>query len=224
MEFTKPVAGARTIWRISLSEAEAKSRGYKTISVVGHSLGGAVASVFSTMLLECQNLLDGIDVQCFAFAPLPAISEELFIYQEKEALWKKHIHCIVYGNDVVPSLCLGSVIQLKNILIALSEGGGDEKNTCCTLSPSMTTITDRVMENRMLVIQKEEYPLLFVPGTIIHLVEAAGEDKEKAKFEAWEVGKRVYSEICLRGEYVSDHLFVGCEAALEYFRTGKSVG
>ncbi|ORZ23384.1 hypothetical protein BCR42DRAFT_404639 [Absidia repens] len=88
--------------------------------IVGHSLGAATASILTIMLLDYMDELkkgktDDFTLQCFGFAPACCLSLDL---SEK---YKDHIQSIVFADDVVSKLCYGTMMDVKQMIIAGSE-------------------------------------------------------------------------------------------------------
>lgn len=107
----------------SVTQALANNPGFQLV-VVGHSLGGGVAALL-TMLLAAEpekgsgvfftnNLtVPGRPIICYGFGPAACMDEDL------AAKTRNLIYSIVNKNDIVPSLCHGTFIDLKNIGIML---------------------------------------------------------------------------------------------------------
>eukprot|EP01132_Coremiostelium_polycephalum_P007498 gene7498-9214_t len=97
---------------IILEQLEMK-KGYKFI-VVGHSLGGGVASLF-TMIFK--DKYPDIPIHCYSFASPCITSMEIALSHKYTSL----IDTFVFNNDVVPRLCYASLEHLKKLVCKLVE-------------------------------------------------------------------------------------------------------
>ena len=85
--------------------------------VVGHSLGGAIASLFTMIMKEyipeLKNLSPNFDkLHCVAHAPPPSASPEL------AEQFKEYVDSFVNENDVVPRMSYGGMMDIKDLLIS----------------------------------------------------------------------------------------------------------
>lgn len=90
---------------------------YKLV-VVGHSLGGAVASLVSTLLAKQSpdgrivtndKTIAEREIICYGFEPAPGFDEDLALKT------KPFMYTIVNKNDIVPSLSHGALLDFKAI-------------------------------------------------------------------------------------------------------------
>jgi pimeloyl-ACP methyl ester carboxylesterase len=88
----------------------------KRIVCTGHSYGGSVAAILSILLRDDLTQLrelaqnPGMEVEAITFGAAPTISKEL----SSETL---HIEAYVNFLDPVPSLCYGTMLDLRELLI-----------------------------------------------------------------------------------------------------------
>ena len=80
------------------------------VVVVGHSLGGGVATVLAVILREEVGMRD---VRCVAYAAPPAVSRRL------ATLARDYVSCIVNGDDVIPRTSVGSLKNMGAVLARL---------------------------------------------------------------------------------------------------------
>lgn len=92
--------------------------------IVGHSLGSSTAAILTIMLLdyidEFRKSADSNDnqdfqIKCFGYAPACGLSLEL------SERYKDHIQSYVFGDDVVSKMSYGSMMDVKELVIASSE-------------------------------------------------------------------------------------------------------
>ncbi|KAI8991932.1 hypothetical protein BDF20DRAFT_76604 [Mycotypha africana] len=88
--------------------------------IVGHSLGAATAAILTIILMdyidEFRRGKDEFSIQCYGYAPACGLSLELA---------KKYKDCIqsfVFADDMVSKLSYGTVMDIKDLLIASAEG------------------------------------------------------------------------------------------------------
>jgi hypothetical protein len=127
---------------LNLPRRLADHPGY-ALRVCGHSLGAGTA-VLLTLLVHHQRALTeaalgpaaahfaplhGVAVQCFAFAPPAVLARRVSAASPLSRVLNdalEHVHCFVYGDDLVPRLCMRSVQELVRML-----------RTVATLEPSL---------------------------------------------------------------------------------------
>lgn len=94
--------------------------------VLGHSLGGGIASLVACLLTEApasstgpfftnSKTIPGRKIICYGFEPAPAYEESLAI-RAKEMTFS-----IVNKNDIVPSLCHGAILDFKIVAAKLRD-------------------------------------------------------------------------------------------------------
>jgi Lipase (class 3) len=92
--------------------------------IVGHSLGSSTAAILTIMLLDYidefrksadQNDNQDFQIKCFGFAPACGLSLDL------SERYKDHIQSYVFGDDVVSKMSYGSMMDVKELVIASSE-------------------------------------------------------------------------------------------------------
>jgi len=82
------------------------------LQIVGHSLGAATAALLAIYLNQDFEG-KGFNIRCVALAPPALVSEELALCAENDEL----ITSVVYHDDIIPHLSLGSMTHLRNQMI-----------------------------------------------------------------------------------------------------------
>ncbi|CAO3591233.1 unnamed protein product [Absidia cylindrospora] len=178
--------------------------------IVGHSLGAATASILTIMLLDYMDELkkgktDDFTLQCFGFAPACCLSLDL---SEK---YKDHIQSIVFADDVVSKLCYGTMMDVKQMIIAGSEaaqhlGIGQLLWTDELGKHKWKEAFKQVAECRQRCIESLENPRLYVAGTVYQFwLDPTPKNETRIVIERTSA-KRVSSELILKKSIVLDHL------------------
>lgn len=92
----------------------------KSVVFIGHSLGGATASLLGLMMGKHFDDL-GIDLSVYSYAAPPTISSGCLAEGGMFFTQANKIKNFIYGNDIVPSLSYGSMVELRELLIIASE-------------------------------------------------------------------------------------------------------
>ncbi|AFN82797.1 putative class 3 lipase [Encephalitozoon romaleae SJ-2008] len=128
--------------------------GTKKLLLLGHSLGGAISMLVKIMVEE-MKLLKGMDVEAIVFSSPPVVSEEI------ASRFSDGITVINYGNDIIPRMSYGSVLDLKFLCCSIGERHGPldfngeiDKDIDLVLSYLRST---------------NIYPKLYLPGELIHI-------------------------------------------------------
>lgn len=92
-----------------------KENSLHRIKLVGQSLGGGLAMLV-WMFMKESALLRGYSIGCIAYSPPPIISNPGWFRKlpgnDINDL-NNTVSVVVYGNDIIPTLCLGKVFELK---------------------------------------------------------------------------------------------------------------
>jgi sn1-specific diacylglycerol lipase len=119
------------------------------LCVVGHSLGGGVASVLSMMLLATYPSL-----KCYAFSPPGCV-------MSKEIAKAKHITSYVFESDIVPRLSLHSLENLRADILEMIASAKAEKHRIITRKTLFARTLDEKMfreRNRELLHSEDSVP------------------------------------------------------------------
>ncbi|CAO3591175.1 unnamed protein product [Absidia cylindrospora] len=149
---------------------------------------------------------DSFVLQCIGYAPACGLSLDL---SEK---YKDHIQSVVFADDAVSKLCYGTMMDLKQMIIAGYEatqhvgisallwsnnGSGKQK---------WEEVFKLVAECRQRCIESQENPRLYVAGTVYQFwVDTTPENKSRIVVERTSA-KRVSSELILKKSIILDHL------------------
>jgi len=119
----------------------AKEYDLENIYIVGHSLGGST-SALTTMLLTDELKKDEgrnwpktskgtpLNIHCYAYGMAPLITRELC------EDYLDTIDCFIYGEDIVPRMSYGSLIDLQVLIVYAAEIGRTHHLFKEELSPS----------------------------------------------------------------------------------------
>ncbi|KAJ3261310.1 hypothetical protein HK103_005918 [Boothiomyces macroporosus] len=125
---------------------------------VGHSLGGAVSSLFYILAKEEIHEFVGQDFafKSYNFASAPCISVELL------DLYKENIYTYINDYDVVPKCSYGSLVDLKELLVYNAELSKDS-------SISKKERLRLIHEKNILHKKTNKHPRLFLPGKVFFM-------------------------------------------------------
>lgn len=80
--------------------------------ITGHSLGAGTTCLLSLLWLSDPEIME-YGFRSIAYAPPPTISKELVPFM------KDYVTSVVYGNDVVPRLSFGSLMDMSKVVVNL---------------------------------------------------------------------------------------------------------
>ena len=190
--------------------SETMARGYDRVVISGHSLGGAIATLLTVMMIDSES---PVKIECVTFGPPPTVTFPV------AAKYDDHIKIIINENDLVPQLSFGAVVQLKEIMLACKQPPLD--SNCCNAGMYANandylkySKLDRVLENRLQVLQ-QDIPKLYHLGKIYHILKNTTETGEP--FCMYQVPREAYTEACLRKEYLMDHMLNAYMPGIVYF-------
>ncbi|KAH9411665.1 lipase [Ordospora pajunii] len=120
----------------------------------GHSLGGAI-SVMTKIIVEEKKLLPGVNVEAIGFSAPPVVSEEI------ASRYTDGIAVINYGNDIIPRMSFGSILDLKFLCCSIGKRYGP-----FDFGKSIEKDIDVVVEH---LGTTKMHPKLYFAGEIVHL-------------------------------------------------------
>ncbi|KAG2227573.1 hypothetical protein INT45_002258, partial [Circinella minor] len=178
--------------------------------IVGHSLGAATAAILTIMLVDFIDEFKGNDaneftLKCFGYAPACGLSLDI---SEK---YQDYIQSIVFADDVVSKLSYGSMMDLKEMVLASAEASRNlgYSQLLWTDKPEGKEWDDafaRIRETRQRCLESLDNPRLYVAGKVYQFwVDPAPRDDTRIVIERTDA-KRVSSEIIIRRSIVLDHL------------------
>jgi hypothetical protein len=94
----------------------------ESLILVGHSLGAATASILTIMLQDHIDEFpkkEGFKIHCYSFAPPCVVSKDLSIKSQS------YIDSFVYGDDIVPRLSYGAMMDFKTMLLCAVESSSN---------------------------------------------------------------------------------------------------
>ncbi|KAI9491174.1 hypothetical protein BDB00DRAFT_510582 [Zychaea mexicana] len=166
--------------------------------IVGHSLGAATASILTIMLVDFIDEFKGahcdeFTLKCFGYAPACGLSLDI------SERYQDYIQSIVFANDVVSKLSYGSMMDVKELVLASAEaarnlGFSQLLWTDKTEGKEWEDAFTRIGEARRRCLESLENPR-----------DPAPRDDTRIVIERTDP-KRVSSEIIIRRSIILDHL------------------
>jgi len=193
----------------------ANEYGTDNIFITGHSLGGSVAAITTILLNDYLSeqktwplTASGkkLNVHCYAFGSPPVATMEII---------ERYLDCIdmfIYGEDVVPRLSYGSVLDFQALLVFAAEVTR-KLHLVQDVSPA---IIARIDECRTAIrLQKSKLnPKLFIPGRIHHLIRLRAPNNQKYTVIDDTTADR-FEEVKIRKRMFSNHIPPAYEEAIE---------
>ncbi|CAO3600254.1 unnamed protein product [Absidia cylindrospora] len=132
--------------------------------IIGHSLGSATAAILTILLMDYLDEFkekggDGFTLECFGYAPACCLDLTL------AETYKEHIHSFVSADDIVSKLSYGSMMTLKDMIVAGVEASK-------LVAPKSSTgdryqsAFERIDKVRTRCLASKENPRLYVAGQI----------------------------------------------------------
>ncbi|KAH8550853.1 hypothetical protein BGW37DRAFT_529373 [Umbelopsis sp. PMI_123] len=184
--------------------------------IVGHSLGSGTAALLTIMLLdyidEFRKHNPEFEIKCFGYAPTCAMSLNL---SEK---YKAHIQSFVFADDIVSKLSYGSMLDVKDMLLASAETAQDlgVSKIFWTTTPEgedWEQAFENIAEVRRRCLESNDHPRamatpqLYVAGQVFQfwIDPAPGKDPTRIVIERTDA-KRVSGEVIVRRSIILDHM------------------
>ncbi|KAG5859841.1 lipase [Encephalitozoon hellem] len=156
----------------------------KKLLLLGHSLGGAISILVKIMINE-MKLLKGINVEAVVFSSPPVVSEEI------ASKFGDGITIISYGNDIIPRMSYGSVLDLKFLCCSIGERHGP-LDFSGEVDKDIDLVLSYLKDTNM-------YPKLYLPGELIHIkrIRCSLSKNENPIVVFKSVGKEFFEQIIL---------------------------
>lgn len=126
----------------------------KDLLITGHSLGGSLATLIS-IIFNRENILKGFRITTISFSAAPVVS-----YNLAERRYN-NLFTVNYGNDLIPRLSYGSVVEMKYVCCSL----GANKKFIETEEDGIRKLEDI----RTYLNQTQFFPKLYHPGRVYQL-------------------------------------------------------
>lgn len=197
----------------------AEEYGLENIYCVGHSLGGATAS------LTCMHIYDyfmereegwpmcsfdpekKINLHCYAYGSPPTISQSIV------SQYDDLIDVFINGEDLVPCLSFGSVLDL-HLMVSYAASIASASHLFQAIESS--PIMDRLQHCRKQIVGNSNRinPKLFILGRIHHIVSLEAPNNQKYRVVET-VGPERFQEIKVTSKSLRHHMPDRYEAAMD---------
>ncbi len=150
----------------------AKEYGLENIFICGHSLGGSTSAITTILLVDelkkrgnwpktAQG--DPINIHCYSYAPAPIITRDLC------EDYLEFIDVFIYGDDIVPRMSYGSIIDFQIFIVYAAEVGKASHVFKGSLSERVFQLIDKC---RVAILSQDPQMnlKLYIPGRIHHLL------------------------------------------------------
>ncbi|KAI5184259.1 hypothetical protein NEHOM01_0004 [Nematocida homosporus] len=88
------------------------------IRTVGQSLGAALATLVCMFMKESTEFT-AYQTSSIGYSPPPVVNKPSIFKKWDTDDWDNSISSVVYGNDIVPTLCLGKIFELRLLITHL---------------------------------------------------------------------------------------------------------
>ncbi|KAJ3209213.1 hypothetical protein HDU67_006317 [Dinochytrium kinnereticum] len=140
-----------------------EDRKANTLNIVGHSLGAAIGSIFAMVVRDAGALSKveretgrKVEMRCWSFGCPPCMSRDLADEQAPYNL------AFVNESDMVPTLCYGSMMDLRETII---KGAELLKAGKMTEKEKFDTLTEFIQRLR----SENVHPKVYIPGALYHI-------------------------------------------------------
>jgi len=204
----------RTVEEYTASRRSAKFKAPFRVVLCGHSLGAAIASVVASIWLA-TNCFGTYNLVCFGYCPPCVFSMPL----ARNPIFLKSIYSIVVGHDIVSRLCMGSVWELRELIMNLQKLTREQPEAHKKIQDTLNPVSYDGIENQKAAIKillEEDLQLggsphrkMFPAGRTFHIpsgVSLRPEHLEGLNFI--EFHSNCLSSIILRSTILLDHMTV----------------
>lgn len=159
------------------------------LHLVGYSLGGGVAALLHVILMK-RKLTPGCRISTVTFASPPTVSES-FVDRNIPNLLTYN-----YGNDIVPRLSLGSLLDFKYLCLSIA-------NIFDLFSKSEVTL-NKIAEIHRYLEKSNIYPKLYHPGIVYHAKLCKSD--EETSYGIKRVDPRFFGNLVIYKDNLPDHM------------------
>ncbi|KAG0174086.1 hypothetical protein DFQ28_009742 [Apophysomyces sp. BC1034] len=189
--------------------------------ITGHSLGGGTASLLTMMVADHVEELRELShnpsfrLHCFSYAPVASCSPEL------RNQYTEYIHSFTVQDDVVGRLSYGTAMELKELVVdtitAYNALGGWYK---VMTDPKIRALYFDIIDKRRARILSQVYPLLYIPGEIIHIRRRDVDHRIRlgVHFSAHSETSAISNEMFLSTTCITDHMINSYQHAFDQLR------
>ncbi|KAI8098270.1 uncharacterized protein B0P05DRAFT_521149 [Gilbertella persicaria] len=189
--------------------------------IVGHSLGAATAAILTIILMDCLDEFrkgkEEFSLKCYCYAPACGLSLDL---AEK---YKDIIQSFVFADDIVSKLSYGSVMDVKELIIASTEAvrnmGVSEILWSSKLEgEKWKAAFEQIEQVRKRCFDAMENPRLYVAGQIYQFwLDPTPSNDTRIVVEKTTASK-VCDEVVVRKSIILDHLPTNFDVAFKRAR------
>eukprot|EP01133_Synstelium_polycarpum_P017259 gene17259-20568_t len=181
--------------------------GYK-IAVVGHSLGGGTAALFTLLF---NNEYPDLPIHCYAYAPPCVTSMEIALSPN----CKKLIHSFTLNNDIIPRLSYQSLEHLKSLVCSILDNNTNIVQKSFQILAAGNSLGDEITNkianflkvSREVKIEEKKYTItnttMLPPGDIYRIYKLSPFEKD---FVMERSNPALFGEIIISGTLLSDHM------------------
>lgn len=180
-------------------EHQMKSRNIKKLLITGHSLGGAVGGMLHLLLLN-KRYCSIYDIETIAFSSPPTVSRNI------SSTKIENLTTYNYGNDIVPRISLGALLDFKYMCISLMSDFNifEDANS---LADKYNRIKEHLEKNSM-------HPKLYHPGTVVHVKGKMEDGHTIYKFKT--VSPELFTDFISSKNFPHDHMLSRFVDAFDY--------
>jgi len=171
----------------------------KRLLITGYSLGGGVASLVHMIILKNGYITDCV-VDTVVYAAPPTVSERL------RATEVPHLRTYSFGNDIIPRLSIGSLLDFKFLCLSIT-------NVFDVFSNS-DRILDKIIEIHQHLRESNMYPKLYHPGEVYHIKAKSEEGNVTYGFKL--IDSRFLADLVIYKNTLPDHLLNGFMDAFRF--------
>ena len=199
-------------WGKNLSQG---TQNYRTITIVGHSLGAGIATILSLLMKSDydQQGRSDIKIQCFAYSPPGGL-----LCQQAAKFSKLIVTSVVVGKDLVPRLGLSQLEGLEseiiNVLretdshkwkIIIASSIGKKIKSKNLLQPHTTEPLNAGSRLKSIKRDQKRFDTLYPPGELYHFLPHYNDDRSYT-VHAVRADNDDFQEIIVSGRMVEHHM------------------